>query len=309
MNIFLKDFLISTEKDDMTLSVLNAVSSLNDGDTLHLGGGTLHFYPDFAESAEYFVPNNDWSRKPIAFLLKNLNNITIDGEGASLIFHGRMSPFVIDNCTNVSVKNLSIDYSEPMYFEAKIIDAGEDFINLQYDDDIFHVDIAENALRFYGDGWENVANRFLVNEFDPEIKGPALGTPTYFANVSGVPDKTFMAFLHRYLTASKPDKNVLRLEGDFKYHHKVGRYWLCTHNDRKYPGIYVTECKDVTLCNILLTHTLSMGIIASLSENITLDNVQALPGEGRMLSVDAPASILSRRALTGFASSYISSVT
>ncbi|MDO5478037.1 MAG: right-handed parallel beta-helix repeat-containing protein [Clostridia bacterium] len=290
MNIYLKDFLISSANEDMTLSVLSAVTALKDGDTLMLGGKTLHFYPDFAESAEYFVPNNDWSRKPIAFLLKNLNHITIDGEGASLIFHGKMSPFVIDSCTDVTVKNLSIDYSEPMYFEAKITDAGDDFINLEYNEDIFHVDIAENALRFYGDGWENVTKKFLVNEFDPEIKGPALGTPTYFANVSGVEDKTFMAFLHRYLKASKPEKNVLRLQGDFKYRHKVGRYWLCTHNDRKYPGIYVTECKDITLCGILLTHTLSMGVIASLSENITLDNVQALPGEGRMLSVDADAT-------------------
>ena len=291
MNLYLKDFIIPTENNDSTLSVLSAVSAIKDGDTLYLGGGTLHFYPEFAESAEYFVPNNDWSRKPIAFIIKNKENITIDGEGAKLIFHGRMSPFVLDSSENITLKNFSIDYAEPMYFEGKIVDAGENFVEMEYNDEIFHVDAEENSLRFYGDGWENKGiAKLLVNEFDPEIKGPAIGTPTYFANVTGVEDKTFMAFLHRYLKPSKPSKNRLRLEGEIKYTHKVGRYWLCTHNDRKYPGIYVTECKDVLIKDVLLTHTLSMGVICSLSENITLDTVSALPGEGRLLSVDADAT-------------------
>ncbi len=290
MNIYLKDFLYLSENNDTTLSALMAVNSVKSGDTLNLGGGELHFYPEFATSAEYFVPNNDGSRKPIAFLIKNLKNITIDGEGAKLVFHGRMSPFIFDNSENITLKNLSIDYAEPMYFEGKITDAGENFVEMEYDDKIFHVDVEEGNLRFYGEGWENKTYKVLVNEFDPEIKGPAVGTPTYFANVSGIEDKTFMAFLHRYLKASKPAENLLRLEGNIKYTHKVGRYWLCTHNDRKYPGIYVTECKDVTIENVLLTHTLSMGVIASLTENITLKEVSALPGEGRLLSVDADAT-------------------
>ncbi len=290
MNIHLKDFLHLSQSGDATLPTLMAVNALKDGDTLCLGGGELHFYPDMAEEAEYFVPNNDFSRKPIAFLIKNKKNITVDGEGVRLVFHGRMSPIVTDNSENITLKNFSVDYAEPMYFEGKITDAGENFVEMEYDDKTFHVDVEEGALKFYGEGWENKTGKVLVNEFDPEIKGPALGTPTYFANVSGVEDKTFMAFLHRYLKASKPKENRLRLEGNIKYTHKVGRYWLCTHNDRKYPGIYVTECRDVLIENVLLTHTLSMGVICSLSENITLNKVSALPGEGRLLSVDADAT-------------------
>ena len=69
MNIYLKDHFVPSENSDSTLSVISALSALNNGDTLFLGGNELHFYPEFAASGEYFVPNNDWSRKPIAFIL------------------------------------------------------------------------------------------------------------------------------------------------------------------------------------------------------------------------------------------------
>ena len=56
MNIYLKDHFVPSDNNDNTLSVISALSALNNGDTLCLGGGVLHFYPEFAASAEYFVP-------------------------------------------------------------------------------------------------------------------------------------------------------------------------------------------------------------------------------------------------------------
>ena len=49
-----------------------------------------------------------------------------------MIFRGKMSPFVVDNCEGITLKNFTIDYAEPMYFEAKIIDSADDFIEMEY---------------------------------------------------------------------------------------------------------------------------------------------------------------------------------
>lgn len=290
MNIYLKDYEKYSTGEDMTLAAFMATRDMKDGDTLCLGGGELHFYPDYAFKKEYFISNNDYSLKAIAFPFIEKNGITVDGEGAKLVFHGKISPFVVDRCENFTLKNIEIDYAEPMYFEAKITAAEENFVEMEFDTKQFHCEIVDGCFRFYGENWENKTKRVLVNEFDPEYKGPTYSTPTYVAYIGDTKNTTFMSGLYRYLKASQPEENVIRLEGELNHKHQVGKYWLCTHTDRKHPGIFVTESKNISLANIKLTHTISMGVICQLTENIDLDGVVALPGEGRMLSVAADAT-------------------
>jgi hypothetical protein len=167
--------------NDATAEIASAVQNLQDGDALYLGGGQLHFYPENGLQKEYWISNNDGGMKNIAFPLIGKKNITIDGQGAKLIFHGKILPFVIDQCENITIKNLSVDYAEPAYFAARIIDSGEDFVEMEYDSAMYHCDVQDHALRFYGENWENITDAVLVNEFDGAYKGPVPKTPTYFA--------------------------------------------------------------------------------------------------------------------------------
>lgn len=290
MIIKFADFFENSKNNDKTLAAVMAVKSLNDGDELSLGGGEYHFYPEDAIEKFYYISNNDYGIKSIAFLLEDKNNITINGEDAKLIFHGKISPFVIDKCKNITIKNLTIDYIEPMYFEAKIIDSGTNFVEMEYDDSQFHIDLHNKEFRFYGENWENICERVLVNEFDAKIKGPAAKAKTYFAYLGDEKCTNMYASLYRYLTATKTGDNKLRLEGELGFKHNVGNLWLCTHNKRENPGVFVTESSDILLDNILLSHTLSMGIICQLSNNITLNKVVAAPSGNRNLSVDADAT-------------------
>ena len=56
-----------------------------------------------------------------AIFLENKNNITIDGNGATLLVHGKMTPLLFDKCENITVKNLTVDYACPTMSEFKII--------------------------------------------------------------------------------------------------------------------------------------------------------------------------------------------
>lgn len=288
MNRYWKDYVAAVE-DPMLAAVL-ATEDLAEGDTLLLGGGEWHLYPEHGFQKEYYISNNDYGMKSIAFPLIGKKNVTVDGEGARLVFHGHVLPFVIDGSEGVTVRNLTVDYAEPMYFEGKIVDAGMDFVEMEYDESQFHCDVVGRKLRFYGENWENVVEKALVNEFDPDFKGPVPCTATYFACTSLEKDTTFLSGLFRYLTASKPAQNRLRLEGELGFCHNVGKYWLCTHNSREFPGIFGNDSKDITLSHVTLTHTLAMGVICQVCENMTLDTVVAAAGEGRMLSVDADAT-------------------
>ncbi|MBQ8610077.1 MAG: hypothetical protein IJ412_00060 [Oscillospiraceae bacterium] len=290
MDIFLKDYAHLIENGDSTLAVLCALRAAQDGDTLRLGGGELHFRPDRAFTKEYYISNNDYNLKPIAFPLLGRRGLTVDGEGTRLVFHGKMSPFVLDGCEDVTLKNFAVDYAEPMYFEAKILAADEHFVEMEYDDSQFHVDIVGDRFRFFGENWENITPAVLVNEFEPSYKGPTPYTATYFACVGKEKNTSFLGGMYRYLSAEKPAPNRLRLTGELGFCHTPGKYWLCTHNGRHYPGIFITESKRVTLTDITLNHTLAMGVIGQLSEDLTLERIIAEPSAGRMLSVDADAT-------------------
>ena len=254
MDIYIDTYKKLCTEYDATIAVFEALCSCEDGDTLHHGGGELHFRPDMAFTKEYYVSNNDYNLKPIEFPLIGKKNLTVDGDGCRMIFHGKMSPFVVDNCEKITLKNFTVDYAEPMYFEGKIINSGDDFVEMEYDENLFHCDILDHNFRFYGENWENVTDHVLSLEFDPSYKGPDAYASTYFASVSATPDTSFLSRLFRYLTASKPRSNRLRLVGNIGYRHKIGNTWLCTHNGRHYPGIFVTESRNVTVENHPQSH-------------------------------------------------------
>ena len=64
--------------------------------------------------------NSDGTRFT-AIYLKEKKNITIDGNGAVVLVHGKMTPMLFDHCENVTVKNLVIDYACPTMSEFKVL--------------------------------------------------------------------------------------------------------------------------------------------------------------------------------------------
>lgn len=269
---------------------VQTVLDMQDGDVLCLGGRELHFYPEDGYQKEYWISNNDAGVKTIAFPIIGKKNITIDGQGAKLIFHGKVLPFVIDDCENITIQNLSIDYADPMYFAAKVIDSGENFVEMEYDESIFRCDIQDHKLRFWGDHWETITDTMLVNEFESAFKGPMHNTPTYMAYFGKEKCTTFMAPIYRYLTAKKTAHNRLRLAGDIGYRHTVGKHWLCTPHLRECPGIFCNNTKNIYISDLRILHAQSMGVICQICENITLDGVTVKAGDGRLLSSNADAT-------------------
>ena len=85
--------------------------------------GRHHFWPDQAEERYVFPSNNDPGLKRIAFPLFGFNDLEIDGGGATFVFHGRIVPFVLQDCRNVRLGNFSIDWDRTFHNEADVLDA------------------------------------------------------------------------------------------------------------------------------------------------------------------------------------------
>ena len=293
----LKDFLYLKKDNDITLCVQEALHALknNPGSTLLLGGGEYHFYKNFAFEKDYCISNNLYGTKRIIFPLIDMKDITIDGEGADLMFHGDVLPFVIDNSQNVVLKNFKIDYPHPYFFQGEITAAQEDFIEITFDKKEFNLRIEDGNMVFFNveDGWEVKSQKILTTEFDKKTSGPSSHISPYFLYLGEKSDGSFLEGMYRYLKATQLADNKVRFDGHFKHVHNVGNMLVCTCTPgRTSPGILLNETRNTLIKDVTLHSTIAMGIIGQLSENVTLDGVKTVPREnsGRYLSVNADST-------------------
>ena len=54
--------------------------------------------------------------------------------GAKLVFHGRILPFVLKGCRNVTLKNFSIDYERPFFTQGTVTESGDESLTLEIPD-------------------------------------------------------------------------------------------------------------------------------------------------------------------------------
>ena len=59
------------------------------------------------------MEENPLGERFVAMFLKDKKNIVIDGNGATLLVHGKMTPFLFDGCENITLKNLIIETVQP----------------------------------------------------------------------------------------------------------------------------------------------------------------------------------------------------
>lgn len=291
MKIFVAEFL--ADGRSCSEAFVAAAAALGAGDTLVLEKKHYHFYPEGTVKKEYFISNNDGGSKPIALPLFGKRNVTVEGNGAELIFHGEILPIVADGAENLTLRDLSIDYATPFYAQAEIRAVEKDGILLAFDGKDFSAEVRDGRFYFHSvaEGWEFCPEKTLSLEFDRHGHPSAHSEP-YFAYVGAPKDFGFLSRMYQTVTLEQRAENLIFMRGGIAPRHTAGNFLVMTYSGRNCPGILITDSKDVTLRNIRLYHTLAMGVIAQRSEQLHLDGVVAQPreGSGRLLSTNADAT-------------------
>ena len=290
----LRDFF--KDGGSATATLVEVMSRMNDGDTLKLGGGVYRLSPEGALRKTYYMSNNDGGEKPIVIPIIGKKGITVDGEGATLVFSGATLPIVIDESESICLKNLSIDYAMPMYAQAEIVEATDTRTVLRFDREQFFCRVDEDGNWCFfspNDGWEHHKTRPLALQFDQGV--PSSYSRPYFPFTGASGDHGFLGKMFLEVELSDMGDGLIAMNGDFKgfgTNHKVGSSLVMTYAGREFPGIFVNNSSDISLENITLFQTISMGLIAQMTENIRLHKVVAEPRRdlGRMLSTGADST-------------------
>ena len=89
--------------------------------TISLPKNIYQFHEKDGSKRELYISNYDRDNpKTVGLYFKGLKNVTMDGNGSELVFHGRMLPIVFEDGENITIKNFSIDFALPTCANSKL---------------------------------------------------------------------------------------------------------------------------------------------------------------------------------------------
>lgn len=281
------DFGVTPATTDCTPGIIRCLNACKEesNSLIIFPKGVYHFYPDFGTDKYYFISNNDEGLKRIIFFFDNLENITIDGQGSSFIFHSFVNPFVLENASNIQFRNFSVDFARPFHSEGIVLANNDDGIDIEIPAN-FPFEINNGVLIFTDD--EKKDNRETsvfryenydygnILEYDTQKKETAYMVHDHYLGGTPLPAK------------SLGDKKV-RLYHD-RLKATVGNTVVFSPSKRYYPIFTLNSGKDILFNNITIYNSGGMGIIGMKTHNVTVESCKVTPQEGRMISCTADAT-------------------
>ena len=241
-----------------------------------LGEGSYDFFPDECAKKEYYISNHDQDNpKHVAIAIEGMKNFTLDGKGANIYTHGRMLPISIVDCQNTKVVNLSVDSRKPQISQAVILEnntqRGEITYRLSRE---VNYEIKNGKLVTYGYGWQVVPNWGIA--FEGDTKHVVYTTSDIAVGSNNVTEVD--AYILR--APWRNDKLV------------PGTVVAMRPSSRPTPGVFISGSKDTELNNVTVHYAEGMGLLAQVSENITLNkfNVALRKGSERYFTTQADAT-------------------
>lgn len=218
--------------------------------------GRYNFHEKGCAEREYYISNHDQTNpKKVGLALEDMKNLTVDGQGAELIFHGRMLPVSLLRSKNCTLKNLHIDFENPHISQVKVIEndpqKGIVFEPAQW---VKYRITKDGFFETFGDGWTMRHNYGIA--FEGDTKHLVYNTSDVYCPIKGVKEIA----PRRILAPEWKDQRlvpgtVMALRG-----------WY-----RPTPGIFLSHDVNTTIENVQVHYAEGMGLLAQLCENITLD--------------------------------------
>lgn len=218
--------------------------------------GTYHFYEKGSSVREYYISNHDQDNpKKVGIALEGMKHLTLDGGGASFVFHGRMLPISLLHSEMCTLKDFSIDFANPHIAQVEIVEndpqRGIAFRPASW---VNYRITKDSVFEAYGDGWtvrhgwgmafEKTTKRIVYNAGDR-----GCNTKGAFQRKDGCIQAPFW----------KDDKLV------------PGTVFVMRGAGRPAPGIFLSHNVNTRLENIRVHYAEGMGLLAQLCENITLE--------------------------------------
>jgi hypothetical protein len=182
-------------------------------------------------------------------------NITVEGYGARIICDGWMEPVSIENCEDIAIKGLTIDYLRKPYSIGTVVNECEEYYDVQFDEKYPVTDrmptprifvYSRHKARFDGEGWDCDSKERIADQ-------------------------------------------TIRFFGDRPQ--SINGETICVwHSFHFRPAILINESLNTALFEVTVHSQPGMGIVGHRSENIYINRLRIVPEVGEYMSVNTDAT-------------------
>ncbi len=244
--------------------------------TLVLSEGT--YYIDSAECDERMlyitntVGDSEFSsdetphKNRAALYLENVSNLTVLGNNAEFVIDGKVTNMVLQNCENVTVKDLEFSYVHPDMHELKVVNTAPFYADFELDCDTQYT-VEKGRLWFFGKDYRSAADQdahkaYWIGKIEEK-------TPDTVARVRS----PFIGALR----VKELGARTVRLYHIHASRFHMGERYYFFDNRRQYAGIFIDRCKNIRLEGIKQRFNYSLAMVAQDTENLYIDKVTFAP--------------------------------
>lgn len=281
-------------KADSTKAVQKALEKAKEAEgkvTLNFPKGEYHFWKDYATKRNYHTSNTSslsYPEKSIGILLEDADNVTLEGNGSSLIMHGDMMAIAAVESQNVKFHDFVLDYKDPDTVDLSVVGNGVNEAGQQYAD--FYVPANYNyEIKEGGTGitWQGeispVTNRPYWEKSNADFCAYLVIYKGYDQTVARASNKAASNPFSNVAAIEKVGENVLRFtyNGERPKDQEVGNIFLLSDSvTRKTTGAFFWESEDVLVENIDVHYLSGFGWLTQMCKDVEFKGVDFLPRYG-----------------------------
>lgn len=253
--------------------------------------GVYQLYPEQAETRELYVSNTvgadqAYRDKKIGVLVEDMHDVTIDGQGSKLNYHGLQTAFASIRSTDVTFTNFAFDYVAPKVIDATVSETGT------ADGHGYRVltlpagspyRVADNHITWLGETspatgqpyWSGVDGLQYLQIHDPVADTAWRADNPLFTGVQAISDLGGRKIRIDYTNpAASTDRGLV---------------YEMRQTTREQPGAFIWNSKDVVVRGLNAYYMQTFGLVAQFSENVTIDrnNFRPDPASGRSTASSA----------------------
>lgn len=228
-----------------------------DSIVLRFAKGKYNFHEAGSAERVYYISNHDQTNpKKVGIALEGFKHLTLEGNGAELIFHGRMIPLSLLHSENCTLRDFSIDFAIPHITQVQVLENDAEkgiifkpapWVNWRITKD--------SIFESYGDGW--TAHPSAGIAFEEKTRHIVYNTSDLSFSTKGVSVTKDGALIAPQWKDSRLISGTI----------VAMRMW-----SRPTPGIFLSENRNTIINNVKVHYAEGMGLLAQLCDNITLED-------------------------------------
>jgi len=201
--------------------------------------------------------------------IKNVTNMTLEGNGSEFIGHDYSTMFHFTGCRNISISNLTVDWDPLPYTQGKVIQVDSNSIDIE----VIAPFIAQQGLHTEAILGYDPENHRMARRFTDHYQ---LGFEKTTEVIRSGVMRLFIGHQDRF-AGTMPS---------------VGMYVIARHQVYGYQSFEFEKCTEVHLENVNIYSNPGMGVVGDECSDINIRHLKVMirPGTGRWMSCTADAT-------------------